>query len=93
MPSGRRVLSPWVASTLTLVLLTGCEPTPTRALPSPDPATYQRLMIEGDPGLTGVFDPSLILPDEGGEGWMAYSSVDFSLDAQGNLVGAVSTAI
>jgi hypothetical protein len=56
-----------------------------------NPSTYTRVSVAGDPGSSGVFDPSVVFPDAGAAGWMAYSSVDYYV-ADG-LVRDVTTRI
>jgi hypothetical protein len=50
------------------------------------------LQIQGDASPSGIFDPSVILA-RSGTAWMAYSSVDYHLDAQNHQVQDVGIAL
>ena len=56
-----------------------------------DDAQYTALLVNNDPSLSGVFDPSF-LRDSAGTIWMAYSGVDY-YQMNGNLVQDVSTRV
>ncbi|MGC4000363.1 MAG: fibronectin type III domain-containing protein [Anaeromyxobacter sp.] len=64
------------------------EATPTAV----DPAAYAPLQVAGDDSPSGVFDPS-VLRTSAGELWLAYSGVDYHLDAQSHQVQDVSTRL
>jgi hypothetical protein len=50
------------------------------------------LQIQGDASPSGIFDPSVIVAQDG-TSWMAYSSVDYHLDAQNQRVQDVGIAL
>jgi hypothetical protein len=61
-------------------------------IPQADPAAYARVEIAGDPSASGVFDASLLFPNDSEEGWMAYSGVDYH-EEDGFLVRDVTTRL
>src|SRR5438270_704257 len=60
--------------------------------PEANPSTYSRLVIAGDPDVSGVFDPSPSYDAAAAKGWLAYSGVDY-VSSGGNLVQDVQTNI
>lgn len=78
---------------LLLALLPFTFACPQEDVPTANPQDYVRVNVANDPGLTGVFDPSLVIADGASDGVMAYSTVDFTLDADQNLLNRVSTSV
>lgn len=66
----------------------GNGPGPTTA----DPSTYTRVSVAGDPSPSGIFDPYVVYPAGGADGWLSYSGVLFH-SSGGNLVQDVQTNI
>ena len=79
-----------LAVAVLLVVVAACAKKKTATIPQANPSMYSRLVIGGDPDVSGVFDPYPVWETGQQTGWLAYSGVDY-VTSSGNLVQDVQT--